>query len=126
MRTPLILPKHLPNMATHCPQGECGFSVYRGVLVQWDEDHDERILDVLDDMPGHVVDAMIAVQEHEGTVCFVWKDAIPNGWEAGCYVAWSRPTKAGTEEAFHCGPIAEDWWIIEESVVLGSEKDSKQ
>lgn len=124
MRTPIILPKDLPNGATHCNQSECGFSIYRGVLVQWDEDHDERILDVLDDMPCHVVDAMVAVQEHEGTICFVWKDAVPKGWEDGNSVVWSRATEPGTEEAFHCGLIAEDVWHIYQSVVLGCGKDS--
>ena len=29
-----------PDMATHEPQVNCGYSLYKGVLVQWDEDRE--------------------------------------------------------------------------------------
>lgn len=70
-------------MASHCDQRECGFSIYRGVLVQWDEDHDERVLDFLDQTPSYVLDSLLVVQEHEGNIAFVWKGAVPKGYEAG-------------------------------------------
>ncbi|HNW10975.1 MAG TPA: hypothetical protein PKI71_06380 [Candidatus Rifleibacterium sp.] len=76
----LIKNTDMPNMASHCKQDECGFSVYRGVLVQWDEDHDERVLNLLDDMPAWVIDELLCVQEHEGSAAFVWKRFIPNGY----------------------------------------------
>jgi len=72
----------LPNMATHCPQAECGFSIYRGVLVQWDEDHDERVFRMMDDMSCGVMDELLIVQEHEGTVIFKWKAFVPEGYES--------------------------------------------
>ena len=62
----------LPNLASHCKQEACGFSLYRGVLVQWDEDHDERVLSVLDEMPARVLDRLMVVQEHEGSIAFLW------------------------------------------------------
>lgn len=67
-------------MATHCSQNTCGFSIYRGVLVQWDEDHDERILDVLDNMPANILDSLLVTQEHEGGISFVWEGAVPQGY----------------------------------------------
>lgn len=70
----------LPAMATHCPQQECGFSIYAGVLVRWDEDHDERILHVLDAMPNRVLMHLLVCQEHEGSVSFVWDCGIPPGF----------------------------------------------
>jgi hypothetical protein len=72
-----------PNMATHCDQKECGFSLYRGVLVQWDEDHDERILDVIDEMNPSALKDLLLCQEHEGSISFVWKNAVPQGFEEG-------------------------------------------
>lgn len=72
-----------PNGATLCDQSECGFSLYRGVLVQWDEDHDERVIAVLDKMPAKVLDHLLIVQEHEGSISFVWKDTVPAGYGKG-------------------------------------------
>jgi hypothetical protein len=83
MRATTILQSDLPNMASHCAQSECGFSIYRGVIVQWDEDHDERVLDVLDQMPAHILDSLFVVQEHEGAIAFVWKGDVPKGYEEG-------------------------------------------
>lgn len=73
----------LPNSATHLNQNECGFSIYRGALVQWDEDHDERVLEFLDHLPAFVLDGLLVVQEHEGSISFLWRDKIPKGYEEG-------------------------------------------
>ncbi len=72
-----------PNMATHCQQSDCGFSLYRGVLVQWDEDHDERVLRVLDEMKPKHLDKLLIVQEHEGCIAFVWKGTVPAYYRKG-------------------------------------------
>lgn len=76
----------LPNMATHCSQEMCGFSIYRGVLVQWDEDHDERVLTVLDKMPAVVVDQLLVIQEHEAVLGLIWDRWIPNKYVEGVEV----------------------------------------
>ena len=102
MRVATILQSDLPNMASHCDQSKCGFSVYRGVLVQWDEDHDERILDVLDDMPSYTRSFLIAVQEHKGVIAFVWDSAVPEGYEADDGI----DTESG------------DWWHIVSSTYV--------
>ena len=73
----------LPNMANSCKQSECGFSLYRGVLVQWDEDHDERVLSMIDEMPVGVVARLLVVQEHKGGVAFLWEEEVPAGYEEG-------------------------------------------
>jgi len=57
-----------------------GASLYRGVLVQWDEDHDERILDVIDNMPARVIDHLLVVAESEGSIGFLWEGEIPAGY----------------------------------------------
>ena len=71
-----------PNLASHCNQGECGFSIYRGVLILWDEDHDQRILGVIDKMPARVIKHLLIAQEHEGCIDFVWNEVIPKGYES--------------------------------------------
>lgn len=70
----------LPNMATHKDQESCGYSVYKDVLVQWDEDDDDRILDVIDCMEPSVRKNLLICQEHEGSVAFVWKNEVPEGY----------------------------------------------
>ena len=72
-----------PDMATHCEQSECGFSLVLGVLVQWDEDHDLRVIDVLNKMPTDLIKRLLIVQEHEGCIAFVWKGKVPVGYNVG-------------------------------------------
>src|SRR5262245_7508478 len=75
--------KDLPNGASHCSQDKCGFSIYRGVLIQWDEDHDERVLRVLDEIPIAILGQLLVVQEHKASVSFLWRDVVPQGYEEG-------------------------------------------
>ena len=78
----LFTENDLPSMASHCPQLECAPSeMYKGVLVQWDEDHDKRVLQVIDEMPDYARMACLAVQEHEGSISFLWADFVPAGYE---------------------------------------------
>jgi hypothetical protein len=73
----------LPNLASHCPQSDCGFSLYKGVLIQWDEDQDERILKFIDQMPVEIRSRLLVAQEHEAALALLWKDSVPPGYEEG-------------------------------------------
>src|SRR6185503_18619950 len=72
LRPATFYDRDLPAGASHCGQEECGFSIYRGVLVQWDEDHDERIFKFLDQLPAKILDKLLVVQEHEASLVLVW------------------------------------------------------
>jgi hypothetical protein len=80
---PVFLKTDLPNMATHGNQDECGFSIYRGVLIQWDEDEDTRVVGFISAMPEEVRDGLLVIQEHEGNLGFIWADRIPKGYNEG-------------------------------------------
>lgn len=103
-----IFGSQFPNMATHGPQSHYGFSIYRGVLVQWDEDHDLRVLEVLDAMPAKILDMLLIVQEHEGAISFVWKFFVPKGY--------------GEDDN---GITAKDgdWWVITKSIAVNGQDD---
>jgi hypothetical protein len=73
----------LPNMATHCSQEECGFSLYRAVLVQWDEDEDSRVLKFIDNLPDNIRNELLVIQEHEAGLGLLWKTHVPVGYEEG-------------------------------------------
>ena len=75
-------------MATHRPQAKCGFSLYRGVLVQWDEDHDLRVLELLDQLPACDLNRLLVIQEHEGSVAFLWHSLPVNyqRYQEGCQI----------------------------------------
>jgi hypothetical protein len=81
----------------------CGteVSIYRNVLVIWDEDRDARVLSWIDDQPPEVIDKLILVAEHEGGISFLWNGCIPHGYEQS-EMAW---------------PPDEDAWSINESRV---------
>lgn len=52
------------------------FSLYRGLLILWDEDHDGRLLAVVDWLLDHYPEAtagLLAITEHKGAcVCWWW------------------------------------------------------
>jgi len=74
------------NMASHCPQSECGFSIYQGVLIQWDEDQDDRVLEFIDNLRDCERSELAIVQEHEGTIALLWRNTVPSGYEEGNYI----------------------------------------
>ncbi len=47
---------------------EHGQSYYKGVLIIWDEDHDERVIKFIDKLSDNEKSCMIAVHEHKGYV----------------------------------------------------------
>ena len=58
------------------PRG-CGFTLYKNVLVQWDEDFDDRIIIWLNKQSEHVLNQLIMVHEHEGGLSLLWKPGQP-------------------------------------------------
>ena len=74
-----------PNGVTHVPQRRCGYSIYRGVLVQWDENHDRRVLAMLDHMAAIDLDSLMVVQEHEASASFLWRDRVPERYAEGSH-----------------------------------------
>ncbi len=87
---PVLFDTDLPSMATHCSQSECGFSLYRNVLIRWDEDKDERILTFVDEMPHFIRGQLLVVQEHEAVLALIWRDRIPEGYEIGAEIEVER------------------------------------
>lgn len=74
------------------PTARCGFSLYKGVLILWDEDHDDRIFSWIDQYGS----GCVSVHEHEATMTIVW-----NGRDD------TRPTGYSV-----CG----DFWTVEEHI----------
>jgi hypothetical protein len=74
----VIYDDDMPRMATHEPQRECGYSVYRGVLVQWDEDQDGRVFSFIDSLSDIERENLAIAQEHEAVIALRWKHYIPH------------------------------------------------
>ena len=81
-------------------------SVYRGVIVHWDEDHDTRILDFIDDMNEQDRSCLVATHEHEGGMWFIWNGPAPKAYEKTDH---GVDTRSG------------DHWSILESIELNSD-----
>lgn len=88
----------LPNMGVSMKGFSYGFSIYRGVLIQWDEDEDERILTFIDQIPAKVRCELSIVQAHEGGLGLVWCNGVPAGYEVG--------------KEFE---VEGDFWVVEKS-----------
>lgn len=96
----------MPNMSSHCGQDVCGFSLYRGVLIQWDEDRDTRILVALDAMNPRTRAKLLVTQEHKGEIAFVWADKVPKKYQEGAYLP----------------PVQGDVWRVRSSVALKEKR----
>jgi hypothetical protein len=104
----------LPNNASHCAQSACDLPIiYKGVVVQWDEDHDERVLGVLDEMPESIRRELIVVQEHEGGIAFIWRDCLPARYQEY------------QDDGLDTGIIAPDgdYWAINSSIAVSTKND---
>ena len=73
----------LPNMGAGVRGFTYGFTIYCGVLVQWDEDKDERVLIFINELNTRVGRQLAIVQEHEGSLGLVWHTIVPSGYEMG-------------------------------------------
>lgn len=88
----------LPNMGAWMRGFSYGFTVYRGVLVQWDEDRDKRVLTFINQLPEKVRCQLAIVQEHEGSLGLVWHTHVPSGYGVG--------------EEFD---VEGDFWVVQKS-----------
>lgn len=78
-----------------------GFSVYRDVLIFWDEDYDNRIITLIDSLPEAVRNILVAIREHEGSLQVVWS------------------TKCDDAEYLDEGvTVHNDWWNMNEAHYL--------
>lgn len=86
--------------------GDYGVSVYKNVLIVWDEDHDARIITLIDQIEEkwEQLVNLAVVHEHEGSVIFIWNYHVPF-----------------MSELQECGEVIveEDAWHVHESRVIG-------
>jgi hypothetical protein len=61
--------------------GGCGLSLYRGVLVVWDEDYDARVLEFIDGLSEEARRQLLVVHEREGSISYVWDRHQPSECE---------------------------------------------
>lgn len=78
-----IYKSDLPNMASHCKQELCGSCYHEGVFVQWDEDHDERVLGFIESIPPDIRKSLIVIQEHKAILGLIWKNEVPIQYQEG-------------------------------------------
>ena len=56
--------------------------LYRGVLVLCEYGL-KRVIATLDILPCFIVDQLLTIRFHKGTVGLLWKDGVPQGYEEG-------------------------------------------
>ena len=93
-----------------------GFSVHSGVLVCWDSDHDDRVLQWLAELPESVRELLRAVHEYKGTLALVWRRGctIPPEYADGASV--SAPGDVWTIISSVCEPE-----LVEELPSVGDD-----
>ena len=89
----------LPNMGAGVRGFLYGFTLYRGVMIQWDRDQDERVVTFINELPAMVRCQLAIVQEHEGSIGCVWYTHVPCGYGVGEVVE-----------------VGGDFWVVEKSI----------
>ena len=81
MIPPIFQIEDFPRME----QEKSGYSLYRGILVKWDEDYDQMILAFIDQLPADERKQLVMAQEHENCLSLVWKGTVPFKLMTGKY-----------------------------------------
>lgn len=93
------------------PSRQVGFSIYKGILVIWDEDIDGRVLRFIEELPTHLSDKLVLVAESEGVLFLRWDSAhLPGGVVPASF-------KDG-----QMVDVGNDSWDIQESRVLATKR----
>lgn len=95
----IIKVEDLPNMEAGVRGFSYGFTIYHGVVVQWDRDQDKRVFTFINELPDIVRCKLAIVQEHEGSIGLVWYKNVPYGYGVG--------------EVFE---VEGDYWVVEKSI----------
>lgn len=56
-----------------------GFSIYRGVLIVWDTNPGEEIIEAVDEFVNNYPDQLMVVHFADNLLEMVWKDGVPSG-----------------------------------------------
>lgn len=76
-----------------------GMSIYKNILILWDEDQDTRIFEFIDNLDKLDLNSLQIVHEHEGTLCLYWKISPPSKY-------------------INClAQIKDDSWIIQNTIL---------
>lgn len=98
--TPVVAISHLQRLGSL----EDGISVHHGIIVVWDEDHDGRILNMIEERFPLGSAKPLAVREHKGGVQMLWEHA---------------------GDAIHCAPdelmTEGDYWAVLNYYIDGEE-----
>jgi hypothetical protein len=120
MNTPFaVFRSDFPNWGTQHFKINCGLSIYRGVLIQWDESRDKRILHVIDGLPKVLRDKVAIMQGHEGHLWIVWYPSGKNSYSTWVFTfgAESKVSSYGvTFKEFEVG-LCCDFWTLEHFTV---------
>ena len=93
----------------HCPTClSFGFSLYQGVLVIWDDDYDQRVLQWIDSLNPYIRAALYCVAERKGELYLRWRGSVVPEAFAESY------------EGTHID-APDDVWVIIESTAIESE-----
>ena len=83
--------------------------LYKGVLVQWDEDYDQRIFTFINELSAENRARLAIAHEHEGVLSLRWLGLTPPGYEDGDEVV-----------------VEEDAWYIVDSESIQPDQSLKE
>lgn len=71
---------------------EYGISSYRDVIIVWDRDQDDRVLQFIDELTLFELKGVIAVQEYKGTLNILWDNSQNFHYVSKKYQEYTPPS----------------------------------
>jgi hypothetical protein len=78
-----------------------GYEVYKDVVIVWDEDHDPRIKNFIDDLSHDDRDNLIMCGESKGDLTLWWAYQVPESFQEKKSVSVANNDSWNIEHRFH-------------------------
>ena len=69
---------------------ENGFSLYKNIMIVWDEGNKKDVLSFVDKIPEKVRENLLLVFQYKGTIDMVWKDKVPQSYQGNTVLVSSE------------------------------------
>jgi hypothetical protein len=79
--------KLIPFFNTYSLTGK--FSIYREILILWDDEEDRRVFDFIDEMRENDREFLLVASPHEGSISLCWNSDVPYGYKPNDSIEFS-------------------------------------
>ncbi len=69
---------------------ENGFSLFKNIMIVWDEGDKKDVLSFVDKIPEKVREKLLLVFQYRGTIDMIWKEKVPQSYQGNTVLVGSE------------------------------------